>query len=79
MKKAEFIKELEMMLELLPGELKQEANLNDYETWDSLSQLSLISLVDKKLGYVIELYEIENLKTVNDILELLKEHLEDDS
>ena len=64
---------LEPFTELL--EMEQPVKLNDifreYENWDSLAYLSVISFVDEEYGIVIPREEFGKMKTVKDIIDFI--------
>lgn len=62
---------LEDVFELDPGKLKEETVLEDLENWDSMTKLSLIVLMDDRFGKKVAGKEIEGLKTVRDILDIM--------
>lgn len=68
MNSAEFLRELEEMLELDNGALTGAEVLAELEGWDSLAVISFIALVDEKLGLVVEGEKLARAKTVADLL-----------
>ncbi|TKX34349.1 phosphopantetheine-binding protein [Campylobacter taeniopygiae] len=72
MNKQEMFKALEEILMLDEGMLKEDSVLADFEDWDSLAFLSLITLFDAKLQMNITSDQIASLKTVSDVLKLAK-------
>ena len=70
MTKADFLRELDEMLELSPGTLSGDEALADVEGWDSLAVISFIALVDEKLGLVVEGEKLARAKTVADLLDI---------
>ncbi|HEB9324655.1 TPA: acyl carrier protein [Campylobacter jejuni] len=70
MNKQEMLNALEEILMLDDGSLSEESILGDYEDWDSLAYLSLMTLFDTKLGMNINSEQISTLKTVKDVLKL---------
>lgn len=72
MNKQEMFKALEEILMLEEGILKEDSFLADFEDWDSLAFLSLMTLFDTKLQMNITSDQIASLKTVSDILKLAK-------
>lgn len=62
---------IEDMLELDEGTLKLETKLSDIEEWDSVAALSLIVMLDDEFGKSISGKEIRQLKTINEIVELM--------
>ena len=71
MTKQEKLVLLEDIFEIDPGQLKEETVLDGLENWDSMTKLSLIVLMDDKFGKKVAGKEIEGLKTVRDILEIM--------
>ncbi|TKX28698.1 phosphopantetheine-binding protein [Campylobacter estrildidarum] len=72
MNKQEMFKALEEILMLEEGMLKEDSVLADFEDWDSLAFLSLMTLFDTKLQINITSDQITSLKTVSDVLKLAK-------
>lgn len=70
MNSAEFLLELDEMLELAPGALTGAELLEEVEGWDSLAVISFIALVDEKLGLVVEGEKLARAKTVADLLDI---------
>lgn len=48
-------------------EVKETDNLRDYEIWDSLAGLSIISLCDAKFGFTLSAATLKTLITVGDL------------
>lgn len=65
---------LEEMLEISEGTLKAEMELTEVENWDSMAKLSLIVMIDEEFGKRISAENIKELKTVEDILDLMQEN-----
>lgn len=66
----DFLLALDEMLELDPGTLTGNEELESLENWDSLAVISFIALVDEKLGLVVEGEKLAKAKTVADLLAL---------
>lgn len=49
------------------NEVKMEDEFRNYEEWDSLASLSLVSMIDDEYGININHNELEKMKTVKDI------------
>lgn len=67
----ELTKKLALIEEVLDTDesaLKPETVLDDVESWDSLSMLSLIAMLDEEFGKTITGKELKALRTVADIL-----------
>ena len=59
------------IFELDPSQIKKEMTPADIETWDSLSQLNLISAVEKEFKIKLEFSEIFTVMKIDDIYKLL--------
>ena len=59
------------IFELDPSQIKKEMTPSDIETWDSLSQLNLISAVEKEFQIKLEIDEIFTVMKIGDIYSLL--------
>ncbi len=70
MTKADFLRELDEMLELAPGTLSGDEVLAEVDGWDSLAVISFIALVDEKLNLVVEGEKLARAKTVADLLDI---------
>lgn len=64
-----FIEALQEALEMEDQEINFEDNFRDYDTWDSLSRLSLIAVLDEEFEVQIEDEKFEKLITVKDLYE----------
>lgn len=77
MNKQEFLNNLEEILELDDNTLKGDEVLMDIEQWDSLAFLSVIAMADENFDMVIEGDKLEEIKSVDDLVALVSEHLDD--
>lgn len=68
MKKEEKMEIIADILELEPEEIKEESVLEDFDTWDSVAVLSVISVISEATGKFPHANEIKQLKTVSDLL-----------
>ena len=71
MTKHEFLSELEEILETSPGALEGDEQLADLKGWDSLAVVSLIAMVDERLGTTLSPREIAKAGSIADIVRLL--------
>jgi acyl carrier protein len=76
MKKSEFLKELDLTLDLPDGTLRGDEILADIPEWDSLAVISFIALVDEKLNLVVDGETLANAKTISDLVALVAVQLE---
>lgn len=65
-----FYAELAEILEV--DEINRDDELEDFENWDSLAILEIVSMVDEKYGVTIESKEVKKLVTVRDLEDLIK-------
>jgi acyl carrier protein len=70
----EFMSELETILGLSEGSLKSDSELASFGEWDSLAMFSVFSLM-KKLEIPITFVQINDFRTVSDIIELAQSKL----
>lgn len=73
MNKEEIMSWLEEIMELDEGELDFEAELNDYEEWDSLTRLSLLAEAQDKYNKPIDSETIKSFVTVEDVCKYFME------
>ncbi|HEY4381377.1 MAG TPA: acyl carrier protein [Acidobacteriaceae bacterium] len=55
--------------------LTPESNANTVEDWDSLAHINLVSAVEKHYKIKFALGELQDLKNVGDMIELIKTKL----
>lgn len=67
----EFLREIEEILGLHPGTLKGHEKLEDLESWDSTSLVSLIVMAESLSGTEITLEQVASCSTVADLLRLV--------
>ena len=71
MKKKDFLKMIEEIIEAESGTLIGDELIEDLEAWDSLAIVNFIALVDENFGLTLSPQEIQESKTVNDLMALL--------
>jgi len=67
-----FLETIKEALEVEDVEVKLEDNLADFDSWDSISRLSLIALLDENFEVEIADAEFEETETVGDLFNLVK-------
>lgn len=72
MEQKEKLSMLEEMLDLDKGALNADMELSEIEEWDSIAHLSLIVLLDDEYDRKISGNELRELKTVQEILDLMQ-------
>jgi len=58
-------------LELEKGQIKPGDFFRDYETYSSLTELSVLAMLDSDFGIEIEMKDFNNFKTVGDLINLV--------
>ena len=65
---------IEIIADILEEDIEninEENELTDYENWDSVAILSVISVVSEKTGRFLHASEINKLITIGDLMEVL--------
>ncbi|GHT61853.1 hypothetical protein AGMMS50239_13700 [Bacteroidia bacterium] len=65
----EFLEQMADIFEVDAVDLND--NLEDFDAWDSLTQLTIISLADENHGVTISAKELRDAKTIGGLKELL--------
>lgn len=76
MKKSEFLVELEDVLQR-EEPCNENDVLEDYEEWDSLSQMAILAYYKKNFDIGITLNDLKNVKTVSDLIKLAGDKISD--
>jgi acyl carrier protein len=74
MTRAEFLLQIDELLEQTPGTLQGPESLVD-NNWDSLCIVSFIALVDEHFGYTVPPKQLAKCETVEDLVTLLGERI----
>ena len=69
--KEKLINALAEALEMEPSKIKTEDKLRDYENYSSLTELSVLAMLDSEFGIEIEMSEFNKYRTVDDLLKLV--------
>lgn len=72
MTKKEFIENCCIALEVELGYLNENSAPDNVETWDSMGWLSLIAMVDEKLGVSLDTEMLKNVKNLGNLIEILE-------
>jgi len=56
-------------------DISYEMKLEDIEEWDSLANISMISLYDQLFGIIVTADKLKECQTVNDLIELVSDKL----
>lgn len=75
MTKVELLEEIKETLQR-DEEISFEMKLEDIEEWDSLANISMISLYDQLFEIVVTADKLKECKTVNDLIELVSDKLD---
>ena len=71
MKKKDFLKEIEEIIEADENTLDGSEVLEGLDGWDSLAVMGFIAMVDDNFQITIEVDKIAECETVNDLVDLL--------
>lgn len=77
MKTSEFLNEIENELGLPSGTIKVEDFFRKTKYWDSLAEIAFLAMIEEKLGVNITPVQMKEQNTIQDIVNLLKDKLED--
>ena len=61
----------------IDGILYNQSKLTDFEEWDSLTKLGIISLFDVQFGVKLSAEQISNITYVEDLVKLAQAKLQD--
>lgn len=75
MNRKELLSVIEKIIELEPGSLHEEDVLFELAAWDSIAFLSVIAFYDEQFQFVPAGEQLENIKTVADLLALVEPRL----
>ena len=60
------------LFEVSPQELAPDTPRDDIPTWDSLGTLTLMASLDGDLGIVLSDEEVQTIRSVGDVLEVMR-------
>jgi acyl carrier protein len=69
--KEKLITSLAVALDIEPEQIKLYDSFRAYETYSSLTELSVLAMLDSDFGIEIEMKEFNNYKTVEDLIKLV--------
>ena len=72
---SDFLRALEMTLEIEPGSIAGNESLSDVGWWDSMATLVFIAIADEKLQTTISGEELAKCTSIPDLLGLLGDKL----
>jgi acyl carrier protein len=73
MTKAEFLNEIDVIIEVVPGTTTMEDQLESLAGWDSMAIIGFIAMADAKLGLTLNADLLASCKTVSDLAKLCAE------
>ena len=76
MTKQEFLNELADIMQLDVA-LTGDENLVDFDEWDSMSSLGVMSMFDMEFGVNLKTDQLKNITTIVQLIELINEPLAD--
>jgi acyl carrier protein len=68
--KEKFFASFAEALEMDVTRIKSEDNFRDYENYSSLTELSVLAMLDSEFGIEIEMSQFNKYKTVGELVEL---------
>ena len=71
MEAKEFIAEIENLLEVDPGSLTLETQIQTHEKWDSLAFVSFLAIADSTYGVKVAPEDLRKAATVADLMKLV--------
>lgn len=69
--KERLINALAEALEIEVAMINEEDKFRDYEAYSSLTELSVLAMLDSDFGIELEMKEFNNYKTVKDLINLV--------
>jgi len=69
----QFFTALAEALEMDPKQINPADKFRDYENYSSLTELSVLAMLDTEFGIEIEMQEFNSYKTVNDLFRLVRD------
>lgn len=69
--KEKFTNSLAEALEMKASQIRTEDNFRSYENYSSLTELSILALLDSEFGIELEMSEFNKYLTVGDLLQLV--------
>lgn len=72
--KEKLVSALAEALEMESGQIKTEDKFRSYENYSSLSELSILAMLDSDFGIEIEMSEFNKYITVGDLVQLVTSH-----
>jgi acyl carrier protein len=69
--KEKLIKSLAEALEMESGQIQLQDTFRDYQNYSSLTELSILAMLDSDFGIELEMKDYNLLKTVDDMLKLI--------
>ena len=67
----EFLAEIKEALELDDLDIKMDDNFREYEEWDSLTFLTLMTLMNERHGVALDIDTFNGISTWRDLYQLL--------
>lgn len=58
-------------LDMASPNILPQTDLKSLDEWDSMGIISVIAMLDKKFGKILNAEQMESLKTVQDILDIM--------
>jgi acyl carrier protein len=73
--KEKLISALAEALEMETNQINPEDNFHEYPNYSSLTELSVLAMLDSDFGIEIEMKEFNKFKTVEDLIKLVNDNV----
>jgi acyl carrier protein len=70
---AKFLELIQEVFEIEDTSIDKDTFFRDLDSWDSLTHLSLIAMIDEEYGVTIEDDKFKTLMTLNDLFEEIQQ------
>jgi acyl carrier protein len=77
MRRIEFYLMLDEIIDEEPGTIQGDEALSGLGGWDSLAVMTFIAAIDENFNVILEPRELADCQTIADLLNLVKNHIED--
>lgn len=74
MTQTEAVAWIAQVFEMPPGQLTPDTHRDNVPAWDSLGVLTLMASLDSDFGIILTDEDIQAVKTVGDILDVIRRH-----
>jgi len=72
--KDKLIEEFKDILELEDETIEADSNFRDYDDWDSIAALSVMSYLDSEFNFSIKAEDFKQINTINQLVALMNKN-----